>query len=122
MKQKASLLFRGIRSWAKDGREEMQLLALNTWGPIIYGPLKWPLPTIFLEGDPRYNHISSTLIRNLCVEYQQQQKKKKQQVQVIQGSTQEEEPHHNREELGKVLEGLVPSEVALDVAKAYSRR
>jgi len=65
-KQRASSFFRGIRSWEKDGKDEQHLLGLNTWGPIVYGPMKWPLPTTFLEGDPRYNHVSSTLIRDLC--------------------------------------------------------
>ena len=63
-----SIMFRGIRSWAKDGDEERYLHFLNTWGPMVFGPLRWPLPTQFLEGKPEYNHISSTLIRNMCVE------------------------------------------------------
>lgn len=66
MKEKCKIMFRGIRSWSKDGKEELNLLALNTFGPIIYGPLRWPLPTAFLEGNPKYNHISSTLIRQMC--------------------------------------------------------
>lgn len=61
-------MFRGIRSWKQDGREERMLMLLNTVGPIIYGPLKWPVPTIYLEGKPEYNHISSTLIRDMCKE------------------------------------------------------
>lgn len=66
MKEKCSTMFRGIRSWEKDGKEEKILLVQNTWGPIVYGPFKWPLPTVYLEGNPKYNHISSTLIRQLC--------------------------------------------------------
>ena len=57
---------RGIRSWDRDGADERQLQILNTWGPLLLGPLWWPLPTLFLEGHPAYNHISSTLIRDTC--------------------------------------------------------
>lgn len=59
------ILYRGIRSWRKDGAAETALQVLNTWGPLLYGPLAWPIPTHYLEGQPEYNHISSTLIRDL---------------------------------------------------------
>ena len=62
----ATLFFRGIRSWEKDGKDERALQILNTWGPILLGPLFWPIPTHYLEGNPKYNHVSSTLIRSLC--------------------------------------------------------
>lgn len=65
-RQGASVFFRGIRSWEKDGVEERKLQILNTWGPLLYGPLWWPMPTVFLQGDPQYAHISSTLIRDIC--------------------------------------------------------
>jgi pantetheine-phosphate adenylyltransferase len=58
------IFYRGIRSWGKDGSDERALQILNTWGPLLLGPT-WPLPTIYLEGDPQYSHISSSLIRNL---------------------------------------------------------
>lgn len=61
-----SIFFRGIRSWEKDGSDERSLQILNTWGPMLLGPLFWPIPTHYLEGDPRYNHVASTLIRDLC--------------------------------------------------------
>jgi phosphopantetheine adenylyltransferase len=64
----ASIFYRGIRSWEKDGKEERTLQILNTWGPLLLGPLWWPIPTVFLEGKPEYNHVSSTLIRKLCTE------------------------------------------------------
>lgn len=38
---------------------------LNTWGPLLYGPLVWPIPTRYLEGKPEYNHVSSTLVRDI---------------------------------------------------------
>ena len=60
------IFFRGIRTWEKDGAEERHLQVLNTWGPLLLGPLWWPIPTRFLEGKPEFNHISSTLIRDLC--------------------------------------------------------
>ena len=62
----ATIFFRGIRSWEKDGKDERSLQILNTWGPLLLGPLVWPIPTIYLEGNPKYNHVSSTLIRQLC--------------------------------------------------------
>ena len=65
-RQGVSRFFRGIRSWEKDGSEETSLQILNTWGPLLLGPLFWPIPTTYLEGDPRYNHVASTLIRDLC--------------------------------------------------------
>jgi phosphopantetheine adenylyltransferase len=62
----ATVFFRGIRSWKKDGLDERALQILNTWGPLLLGPLFWPIPTMYLEGNPKYNHVSSTLIRDLC--------------------------------------------------------
>jgi len=41
-------------------------LSVNTWGPLVFGPLAIPIPTIYIEGDPKYNHVSSTLIRKIC--------------------------------------------------------
>ena len=63
---RADLFYRGIRTWDRDGNEERKLQILNTWGPLILGPLRWPIPTHFLQGKPEYNHISSTLIRSIC--------------------------------------------------------
>jgi phosphopantetheine adenylyltransferase len=63
--QGATIFFRGVRSWERDGKEERSLQILNTWGPLVCGPFVWPLPTMYLEGKPEYNHISSTLIRDL---------------------------------------------------------
>lgn len=62
----ATIFFRGIRSWDKDGSDERNLQILNTWGPILLGPCYVPIPTIYIEGDPQYNHVSSTLIRDIC--------------------------------------------------------
>lgn len=61
---KSLIFYRGIRSWEKDGREERSLQILNTWGPIFIG-WAWPIPTRYIAGQPKYNHISSTLIRNI---------------------------------------------------------
>ena len=66
MKNQATILFRGIRTWEKDGIEENKLHKQNLYGPMLLGPLKWPLPTYYLEGVPEYRHVSSTLIRELC--------------------------------------------------------
>jgi phosphopantetheine adenylyltransferase len=63
---RANCFIRGIRSWSQDGAEERLLQIQNTWGPLMLGPLWWPLPTIFITGDPRYHHVSSTLVRETC--------------------------------------------------------
>eukprot|EP00542_Grammatophora_oceanica_P020342 CAMPEP_0194037412 /NCGR_PEP_ID=MMETSP0009_2-20130614/9756_1 /TAXON_ID=210454 /ORGANISM="Grammatophora oceanica, Strain CCMP 410" /LENGTH=227 /DNA_ID=CAMNT_0038679557 /DNA_START=101 /DNA_END=784 /DNA_ORIENTATION=+ len=90
----ASILFRGIRSWIKDGSEERVLHTQNIWGPILLGRI-WPIPTVYLEGKPEYNHISSTLIRNIC--------------------------HGAQEDPPTVLNELVPKVVAERVAQLYTR-
>lgn len=64
-KEGATIFFRGIRSWEKDRKEERTLQILNTWGPLLLGRT-WPIPTVYLEGKPEFNHISSTLIRDIC--------------------------------------------------------
>lgn len=61
-----NVFIRGIRSWDRDGPDERKLQILNTWGPLLLGPLWWPLPTVFLAGKPQFNHVSSTLIRDIC--------------------------------------------------------
>ena len=69
-RQNAKLFIRGIRTWAADGAEERHLQILNSWGPLLLGPV-WPLKTIFLEGDPRYRHVSSTVVRQICADMKQ---------------------------------------------------
>jgi phosphopantetheine adenylyltransferase len=91
-----SIFFRGIRSWEKDGKDERALQILNTWGPLLLGPLVWPVPTMYLEGNPKYNHVSSTLIRSLCSK--------------------------SGTENQKALEDLVPPNVVDLVAKLYSKK
>jgi pantetheine-phosphate adenylyltransferase len=61
----ATTLFRGIRTWQKDGPEERVLHLLNLLGPPFLGA-RLPIPTVFLEGDRRFTHLSSTLIRERC--------------------------------------------------------
>ena len=61
----AKRFIRGIRSWEKDGKDERKLQILNTWGPLFLGSV-FPIKTIYIEGDPKYNHVSSTLIREIC--------------------------------------------------------
>jgi len=63
------------------------------------GPLYWPLPTIYLEGKPEYNHISSTLIRNI---------------------SQENNERKQGESIEKALEKLIPPVVAKEVAELYA--
>ena len=97
MKEKATIMFRGIRSWEQDGKEERDLYILNTWGPVVCGPLKMPLPTHFISGNPEYNHISSTLLRSIC-----------------------NNPSHNEEEKSRLLKQLVPEIIVPDIQKYYS--
>lgn len=59
----AECLYRGVRTWASDGVHERSLEALNYAGPLLLGPLKRPVPTRFLGADPRYAHVSSSLVR-----------------------------------------------------------
>mmetsp|Transcript_28702 Transcript_28702/g.42508 ORF Transcript_28702/g.42508 Transcript_28702/m.42508 type:complete len:137 (+) Transcript_28702:362-772(+) len=61
----AKLFFRGIRTWEKDGKDERYLHYLNNFTP-VFADHYMPIPTVFIEGDPRYNSISSTVVRNLC--------------------------------------------------------
>lgn len=99
--QNASLFFRGIRTWSADGPEERHLQILNSWGPLLLGPV-WPIKTIFLEGDPRYIDVSSTLVRRICADRRQ---RKGQQ--------------NEAETAGDELSRLVPECVAEKVAQAY---
>lgn len=64
--QKISTMYRGIRSWKEDGTAESVLNFQNTFFPPLLGPFTIPIPTVFLSGNPTFNHISSTLVRNLC--------------------------------------------------------
>ena len=98
----AQLFVRGIRTWDKDGKEERQLQILNTWGPLLLGPLWWPLPTLFLQGNPTYAHVSSTLIRNL----------------LSGNDTRKAQQEANRRE----LERLVPQSIVKDVAALYGKK
>lgn len=100
----ATLFFRGIRSWEKDGSDERHLQVLNTWGPLLYGPLAIPIPTVYIEGDPKYNHVSSTLIRSIC----------------DRNSTSDSLEQTKNMEAS--LAELVPSEVAARVAKLYGAK
>ena len=91
-------MYRGIRSWEKDGKEEHALHILNTWGPLVLGPT-WPIPSHYLEGQPEYNHISSTLIRNLLL-----------------GAAQEDSRPIVKAELAK----LIPEAIVDDTMALYS--
>lgn len=67
----ATLFFRGIRTWAADGGDERKLQIQNTVGPIMLGPLHWPMKTVLLEGDPKYRDVSSTVVRKMCADRRQ---------------------------------------------------
>lgn len=68
LKNNISKMYRGVRTWEKDGNGESHLLLQNTVWPVLIGPLKLPVKTVFLEGNPLFNHISSTVVRDRCVE------------------------------------------------------
>jgi len=97
------LFIRGIRTWDQDGEEERFLHILNSFGPLIVGPLVWPIPTIFLEGDPKYNHISSTLIRSVILQQQQE------------GSGTQTTTLHD------IISQLVPATISSQVIQEYSK-
>jgi len=102
--QNASLFFRGIRTWDADGGDERTLQILNTWGPLILGWI-WPMKTIFLEGDPQYRHVSSTLVRQICAR-----------------RTEAIESEHHSKDINDELTRLVPERVVTKVADAYSAK
>lgn len=59
---RASTMYRGIRSWAEDGRAEKFLEFQNLLFQVVLGG-RLPIPTAFLQGDPQYASVSSTLLR-----------------------------------------------------------
>eukprot|EP00756_Hemistasia_phaeocysticola_P052481 Hpha_TRINITY_DN27723_c0_g1::TRINITY_DN27723_c0_g1_i1::g.157079::m.157079/K00954/E2.7.7.3A, coaD, kdtB; pantetheine-phosphate adenylyltransferase len=64
--RRAVALYRGIRSWGQDGLAEKQLQVLNDMGPVVIG-CTLPVPTRYVQGDPRYAHVSSSLLRKRIV-------------------------------------------------------
>ena len=110
----ATLLFRGIRSWEKDGNDERILQILNTWGPLLYGPLYVPIPTVFIEGDPKYNHVSSTLIRTICCRSKTSNS--------TDGQQQQQSVEEQKKNKEASLSELVPSHVVEKVAKLYGTK
>ena len=58
----ATRMYRGIRSWAKDGRAESLLLLLNSAGPILLEAALPPAPC-FVQSTPELSKISSTSVR-----------------------------------------------------------
>ena len=59
------LLYRGIRTWSLDGRDETYLNFQNTFFPTVLAA-KVPLRTVYLEASKDTVDISSTRIRELC--------------------------------------------------------
>jgi len=57
----ASAMYRGIRTWKEDGRSEKFLEFQNLFFQPVYG--HWPIPTAYLQGDPKLSTVSSTLLR-----------------------------------------------------------
>ena len=107
MSKNAKIFFRGIRTWEKDGEEERALHKLNLWGPLLLGPMKWPLPTYYLEGNPKYTSLSSTLIRDKC----------KQLKLMMDGN---DNMMTSSPSSSALLNGLVPKEVESEIANAYA--
>lgn len=58
----AHRLYRGIRTWERDGLSEKSLELLNFGGPLLLAG-QCPIPTYFVEGDPAFTEVSSSLIR-----------------------------------------------------------
>jgi len=57
----ASTMYRGIRTWEEDGKAEKYLEFQNLYYQFLSG--WWPIPTAYLQGDPKLRHVSSTLLR-----------------------------------------------------------
>jgi len=107
MKNQAKILYRGIRTWEKDGIEESMLHKQNLYGPMLLGPLKWPLPTYFLEGVPEYRHVSSTLIRELCEKNKSHDKETTRNTSITRDYT--------------LLDEYIPNALTAEVAKIYGK-
>ena len=60
---KVNVMYRGIRTWKKDGDEETHLHFQNLLGPILLGCVM-PPETRFVESESKYMHISSSKIRS----------------------------------------------------------
>ena len=58
-----NVMYRGIRTWKKDGDEETHLHFQNLLGPILLGCVM-PPETRFVESESKYMHISSSKIRS----------------------------------------------------------
>ncbi|CAE7642679.1 coaD [Symbiodinium sp. CCMP2592] len=61
-KHGAKVMYRGIRSLQKDGLDEKKLEFLNLAGQLILAGRR-PIPTAYIQADPRFLHVSSTLLR-----------------------------------------------------------
>ena len=115
--QGASLFFRGIRTWAADGREERRLQILNSWGPLLLGRM-WPMRTIFLEGDPRYRNVSSTRTRKICDDVRRLRTR----VGRGEGGAKDDDDDDDGDELSRSVDELmtlVPRCVADRIVEAY---
>lgn len=62
-RNKVNVMYRGIRTWKKDGDEETHLHFQNLLGPILLGRVM-PPETRYVESEPKYTHISSSKIRS----------------------------------------------------------
>mmetsp|Transcript_87830 Transcript_87830/g.275092 ORF Transcript_87830/g.275092 Transcript_87830/m.275092 type:complete len:151 (+) Transcript_87830:232-684(+) len=58
----AGSLWRGIRSWAEDGKAERYLEIQNLCWPTL-GSCGAPMGTYYVEGPPQYSAVSSTILR-----------------------------------------------------------
>lgn len=57
-----SYLYRGVRTWGKDGPSEILLALLNLIGPLLL-EARLPPSTRYIEAAPELIHVSSTLVR-----------------------------------------------------------
>lgn len=62
MRLRCARMYRGIRTWSKDGAAESLLQLLNVVGPMLL-EATLPPPTRYVESPPGLTHISSTLVR-----------------------------------------------------------
>ena len=75
-KEGVRVMYRGIRSWKQDGREERILLLLNILGPFLLGPLQGPVESRFIDTSSTsspsqaLHRLSSSLVRKAMLEGQ----------------------------------------------------
>ena len=62
LRRGVAVMYRGIRTWAKDGAAESVLQGLNIFGPLLL-EASLPPETRYIESSPELIDLSSTVVR-----------------------------------------------------------